>query len=228
MTKINRERSSCNINRYIAILSHSCGIKKNNIEFYESLILLIHTAVILLFMSVCLSLLLLCVSFALIYSFKQRVMLYSLDCVFSRSQCASRPRTSFFQSHHRGTQQLMMLRNTTHFFRLTYDDLHCHVTVAVIGMTFLLRLLLSSALLLLQHDGVEVAPLLHQLAGGRVAHLEGLTGQRATEAVGTQDHCGRQTQRVILGDRKKKKLHSNIFSLLMSKKATFYASSVRS
>lgn len=65
------------------------------------------------------------------------------------------------------------------------------MTAAVVRLALILRFLLGApvSLLLLQDDRVEVAPLLHQLPRGRVAHLVGLTRQGAAQPVRTQDNC---------------------------------------
>lgn len=81
------------------------------------------------------------------------------------------------------------LKSTKHvdFFH-TYDDLHCHVTVAIIDLACFFFFLFSTSLFLLQYHGVEVAPLLHQLPCRWVTHLVGLTCQSAAQTVWTQDH----------------------------------------
>lgn len=60
-------------------------------------------------------------------------------------------------------------------FLRTYDDLHSHMTAAVVRLAFILRFLFCTPFSLLQDCWVEVAPLLHQLPRGRVTHLVGLT-----------------------------------------------------
>lgn len=78
--------------------------------------------------------------------------------------------------------------------RLTYEDLHRGQRVVL--PVHILCLVLRHTLLGAGADGVELVPLLHQLLGGWVGHLEGLAREGPVQAKRTQDHWEEKRKRV--------------------------------
>lgn len=72
------------------------------------------------------------------------------------------------------------------FQKQTYEDLHRGQRVIL--PVHVLCLVLRWTLLGARADGIELVPLLDQLLGGWVWHLERLAGKRPVQAERTQDH----------------------------------------